>query len=471
MPAKIVGISACTAGIAHTYMAAEALVKAGKQRGDRIFIETQGALGAQDVLTPVMIEEADVVIIAADVAVDMSRFQNKMIYQAKTLDAIKDSDALIEAALQMLACATKDQKKETKPSVMHHVLSGVSYMGLLCVVAGMLFALASFGARQGGNGWSFDTSRDLGFLLHKLYEAAIASFQLAIPLFAGFVAKSIGDKPAMAPAMIAAYMANQPSYIGYDIGGGFLSALMIALFAGYSVKLLKAVSWPSLIAPIMGFFIIPLCMTLVVLCIVIFVGRPVAICVQQIYTTLSWMQQHLPIVSLVFGILLGGMMGFDFGGPINKLAMIIAIAVFADTINAYGIAQANFLPQSATQAALSIAPISIWLASKLTRRPWQPQEKANARIAFRKGIMGISEGAIPFVKGKHSRVVLASVCGSGVAGGLVSLCGCKFYGGIGSILGSFIGYVAQPIPYITWIACILVGIIVSTGILLKSTAW
>lgn len=476
MPYNIVGISVCAAGIAHTYMAAEALLEAGRQRGDNISIETQGALGAEDVLTSDAIEQADVVIIAADVAVDLTRFQKQRVYMTSTIDAMKDGGAVIEKAMQMASLSEreKDIKKRAKTQVgmMQHILSGLSYMGMLCIVAGMLFAIASFGADRSSAVWSFDTNTSVGLYLSKLYEAGVASFQLAIPLFAGFVAKSIADKPAIAPAMMGAYMANQPSFIGYTVGGGFLSALLIAVLVGYFVKLMKSLSWPSCIEPIMGFFVIPFITTLLILCGIIFlIGKPMAIGVQGIYTTFAWIQQHVPIASFLIGALFGGMMGLDFGGPVNKVAMIIATAVFADTINMYGIEQANFLPQSATQAAISIAPISIWLASKLNKKRFQQQELVLAKTALRQGLMGISEGAIPFVKKNQHTVILASVCGSATAGGLVSLCGCKFYGGIGSVLGSFLGYVEQPIPYITWIACICAGIAVSTCIMIKSKSW
>lgn len=473
---NIVGITACAAGIAHTYMAAESLIQAGLQRGDTVHIETQGSIGAEDILTPEDIRLADVVIIAADVDVDLSRFQKKKVFKVKTINAMKDGCGVLAQAIQEgkvlenkehINMGKEKEASRQGDTLMTHIVSGLSYMGILCIVAGLLFAIASIFANHNDFLWTFDTNQTWGLYVKKLYEAAVAAFQLAIPLFAGFMAKSIADKPAVAPAMIGAYMANQPSFIGSHTGGGFFSALCIALIVGYFVKFVKGIAWPTIIAPMMSFLIIPFVTTLLILFLIVFViGRPMAIGIHAIYQIFMEIQQQNIFAACLVGAILGGMMGYDFGGPINKIAMILALAIFADTINAYGVGKADFLPQTATQAAVSIAPLSIWLSSKLCKSRFTSQEIDFTKKAFYQGIMGVSEGAIPFAESKRYPIVFASVCGSAVAGGLVTLTGCKFYGGIGSVLGTFIGYVEQPIPYLTWILCLCAGILVSTTILL-----
>lgn len=478
MSKQIVAITACAAGIAHTYMAAEALEQAGKKRGDKIHVETQGSIGAENVVTEEEIKAADVVIIAADIDIDCSRFAGKRLLKAKSIEAIKDGNALIERALQdAMLYGEKGSKAgnvtlgKTDNQIIKHIMSGISYMVPMVIAAGLLLAIANVFAFQKDDlgrivNWGFDTKTAMGYFMQKLFMVGQVGFTLMIPLFAGFVAKSIADKPAIAPAMIGAYIANDPTFLGTKTGGGFLSALLVAFVVGYFVKGMKKIPWPKIIQPLTGIMIIPFISTFFIMVVVLFlIGQPIAFAMNALYSGLTTLNNQYAAAPFIIGAIIGGMIGFDFGGPINKTALIFGTAVFTDTMAKYGVQGANFVPQSATQAAISVAPLGIWLASILFRNKFTRTEKISATSAFGMGMVGVTEGAIPFAAAHPLQMIVASVAGSSLAGGLVAITNCKFYGGIGSPLGTFIGYIQQPIPFITWILCVFAGILVTALII------
>ena len=478
MNKRIVAVTACAAGIAHTYMAAESLEKAAKKTGYKIKVETQGSIGAENVLTEKDIETADVVIIAADINIDLMRFSGKRVLSVKSIDAIKAPEALIKRAYDEAkvfgAKGTKVGKVtlgKTENNFVKHIMSGISYMTPMVIASGILLAIANIFAFQANElgqivNWGFDTSTQMGFFMSKLFEVGQVGFKLMIPLFAAFVANSIADKPAIAPAMIGAYLVNDATYLGTQTGGGFLGAILVAFIVGYLVKGLKKIKWPKILQPLLAIMIIPLIATFAIMVIVTYlIGSPIAGLMDSLYSGLTTLNETFAGAPFIIGAIIGGMIGFDFGGPVNKTALIFGTAVYTDTVAKFGIANANFVPQTATQAAISVAPLGIWLASVLFKNKFTKNEKISASSAFGMGMVGVTEGAIPFAASNPVQMITASVAGSALAGGLASITGCKFYGGIGSPLGAVIGYIEQPVPFITWILCIFAGILVTALII------
>lgn len=478
MNKKIVAVTACAAGIAHTYMAAESLEKAAKKAGYKIKVETQGSIGAENVLTEKDIETADVVIIAADINIDLMRFSGKRILSVKSIDAIKAPEALIKRAYDEAkvfgAKGTKVGKVtlgKTENNFVKHIMSGISYMTPMVIASGILLAIANIFAFQANElgqivNWGFDKTTQMGFFMSKLFEVGQIGFKLMIPLFAAFVANSIADKPAIAPAMIGAYLVNDATYLGTQTGGGFLGAILVAFIVGYLVKGLKKIKWPKILQPLLAIMIIPLIATFAIMVIVTYlIGNPIAGLMDSLYSGLTTLNETFAGAPFIIGAIIGGMIGFDFGGPVNKTALIFGTAVYTDTVAKFGIANANFVPQTATQAAISVAPLGIWLASVLFKNKFTKNEKISASSAFGMGMVGVTEGAIPFAASNPVQMITASVAGSALAGGLASITGCKFYGGIGSPLGAVIGYIEQPVPFITWILCIFAGILVTALII------
>ena len=478
MNKKIIAVTACAAGIAHTYMAAESLEKAAKKTGYKIKVETQGSIGAENVLTEKDIETADVVIIAADINIDLMRFSGKRVLSVKSIDAIKAPEALIKRAYDEAkvfgAKGTKVGKVtlgKTENNFVKHIMSGISYMTPMVIASGILLAIANIFAFQANElgqivNWGFDKTTQMGFFMSKLFEVGQIGFKLMIPLFAAFVANSIADKPAIAPAMIGAYLVNDATYLGTQTGGGFLGAILVAFIVGYLVKGLKKIKWPKILQPLLAIMIIPLIATFAIMVIVTYlIGSPIAGLMDSLYSGLTTLNETFAGAPFIIGAIIGGMIGFDFGGPVNKTALIFGTAVYTDTVAKFGIANANFVPQTATQAAISVAPLGIWLASVLFKNKFTKNEKISASSAFGMGMVGVTEGAIPFAASNPVQMITASVAGSALAGGLASITGCKFYGGIGSPLGAVIGYIEQPVPFITWILCIFAGILVTALII------
>ncbi len=335
----------------------------------------------------------------------------------------------------------------------------------MVIAAGLLLTIANLYAFQRDDlgrivKWGFDNKTQMGFLMAKLFYVGQIGFKLMIPLFAGFVANSIADKPAIAPAMIGAYLVNDPEFLNTKAGGGFIGAIIVAFIVGYMVKGLKKVKWPKLLVPIVPIMIIPFIATAVIMLIVLYViGNPIAVGMDAMYKGLTDLNNNYSGAPILIGAICGAMIGFDLGGPINKTALVFGTAIFTDTLTKYGINGANFVPGTATQAAISVAPLGVWLATILFKKKFTKDEKIAASAAFGMGIVGVTEGAIPFVAADPVRMIFSNVVGSAVAGGLVAATGCKFYGGIGSPLGTFIGYIEQPLPFITWILCVCAGIL------------
>lgn len=483
MAKKIVAVTACAAGIAHTYMAAESIEQAAKKLGYEVKVETNGAIGAENVLTAEDIEQADLVLIAADIKIDPIRFTGKPLYVTKSIPAIENAASLIKTAFEEAEVFGKKGSKVGKIQIGNdkekigfftHVMSGISYMVPMVIAAGLILTIANIYAFQKDDlgrivKWGFDLDTNMGFLMSKLFYVGQVGFKLMIPLFAGFVANSIADKPAIAPAMMGAYLVNDPEFLGAEAGGGFIGAIIVAFIVGYMVKGLKKIKWPKLLIPIVPIMIIPFIATLVITLIVLYViGTPIAIGMDSMYKGLTALNDNYAGAPILIGAICGAMIGFDLGGPINKTALVFGTAIFTDTLTKYGIEGANFVPGTATQAAISVAPLGVWLATILFKNKFSKDEKVAASAAFGMGIVGVTEGAIPFVAADPVRMIFANVVGSAVAGGLVSATGCKFYGGIGSPLGTFIGYIEQPIPFVTWILCVSVGIL-TTALLIGLT--
>ncbi|SHF10140.1 PTS fructose transporter subunit IIC [Vibrio gazogenes] len=482
---KVVAITSCAAGISHTFMAEEALIEAGQQNGYDIRVETQGNIGTQTPLTESEISAAELVIIASDVTIPLTRFVGKRVYQVSTNDAIANAAQVIEDAKTKAETIASDVIQSAKGTSVgggvtigssshnaffRHTMSGVGYM-IPMATCGLLLALANiFAFNSDAQGhlvnWGFDETTALGYFMSHLFMVGKVGFTLMIPLFAGFVANSIADRPAIAPAMIGAYIANDPTFLGTKTGGSFLAALLIAFIVGYFVLYLKRVPWPKILRPAVPIMIIPVISTFFIFIFVLYgIGKPISLAMDTMYHGLNVLITEHKGSSFLIGAVIGGMIGFDFGGPINKTAYVFSTAVFVDTLGQYGVEGANLLPFTAVQAAISIAPLGVFVASRLFKKKFNAEEKNTANAACAMGLVGVSEGAIPFAAAHPLQVIVASVCGSALAGGLVGLWGIKNFGGLGSPLGTVIGYIEQPIPVVSWLLCTGAGILLTAVII------
>ncbi len=469
MMKKIVGVTACAAGIAHTYMAQGALEKAAKELGLEVKIETQGTIGTENELTSDEIESADIVIIAADISIDKSRFVGKRILEVDTNEALRDAKELIENSIERSMIygekGTKIGKNmeigTTNNKFVRYLMSGLTDMIPVTIAAGLLLAIANaFAFHPDPNNadlvvWGFQENAS-GEFFSKLFDLGKIGFTLMIPIFAAGVAKAIGDKPAVAPAFIAGYMINDPSFLGTETGAGFIGAILVGFGVGYLVKFLKSIPWPNLIKSVVPILIIPLISTFISFVVIYyFVGKPIALGMNSLYDFINYITITYTAAPILYGAILGGMMGVDMGGPINKTAMMVTSAIFVDTMAQFGPEGVNAIPQAATGAAIAVAPLGAGLATILFKQYFTTDERALGSSAIVMGLVGVTEGAIPFAAA-NPILIVANTLSSALAGAIVAGLGIHFYGGIGSPLGAFIGYTTGPkFSWLLWIVAIL----------------
>ncbi|WP_338724498.1 PTS fructose-like transporter subunit IIB [Pseudomonas tolaasii] len=403
-PPRIVAITACPTGVAHTFMAAEALQQTAKRLGYDLQVETQGSVGARTPLSAQAIADADVVLLAADIEVATERFAGKKIYRCGTGIALKQSEATLNKALAEgaveSAAGSAAVKKPEKTGVYKHLLTGVSFMLPMVVAGGLLIALSFV--------FGIHAFEEKGTLAAALKTVGDQAFMLMVPLLAGYIAYSIADRPGIAPGMIGGLLAG-------TLGAGFIGGIFAGFLAGYCVKLItRTVKLPQSLEALKPILIIPLLASLFTgLAMIYLVGPPVARLLTGLTDFLSTMGTTNAVL---LGILLGGMMCVDLGGPINKAAYAFSVGLLAASSGA---------PMAATMAAGMVPPIGMGIATFLARRKFAQTEREAGKAAMILGLCFISEGAIPFAAKDPLRVIPASIAGGALTGALSMYFGCK----------------------------------------------
>lgn len=413
---KILAVTACPVGIAHTYMAAENLQKAGKELGIDIKVETQGSTGVENALTDRDIEEADGIIIAADKSVDKERFVGKRVFVTGVQDGIRRPQELINLfktdevpVYKEGARSNTDTKKESKQNpIYRHLMNGVSYMIPFIVVGGLLIAIAlTLGGVQTPGGivipedsiWS--TVESLGG----------AAFTFMIPILAGFIAVSIADRPGLAPGIIGGFIAANGSFYGSEAGAGFIGGIIAGFLAGYVALWIKNIKVPRALQPIMPIIIIPIFASLIVgLAFIYIIGAPVAGIFEALTTWLAGMQGTS---SILLALILGAMISFDMGGPFNKVAFLFGSAM---------IVEGNYSIMGPIAVAICIPPIGMGVATFLNKRKYEQAELETGKASFTMGLFGITEGAIPFAAQDPLRVIPSIMVGS-MVGSVIAMLG------------------------------------------------
>jgi PTS system fructose-specific IIC component len=413
----LVGVTSCPTGIAHTFMAAEALLRGAKSLGYTIKVETRGSVGAKNELTPDEIARADAVIVAADASVETTRFAGKRLLETGTKAAIKDAPALIAEALALplpsaspAPASSQPTPKKPRTGNYKHLMTGVSHMLPLVVAGGLLIALA-FAV---GGIYAGDQEGTLGWALMQI--GGKAAFALFVPVLAGFIAFSIADRPGLTPGLIGGMLAAQ-------LGAGFLGGLVAGFFAGYFTAWLnKSLKLPDSLAGLKPVLLLPLISSLVVgLSMIFLIGPPVKVVLEALTTWLNTMQQGS---ALTLGLVLGAMMAFDMGGPVNKSAYTFAVGLLASQI---------YAPMAAVMAAGMVPPLAAALAATLFRNRFTADERQTSKATAILGISFITEGAIPFAAADPVRVIPCLMAGSAVTGALSMAVGCQLlvpHGGI-----------------------------------------
>ncbi|MBF8755888.1 PTS fructose-like transporter subunit IIB [Pseudomonas guariconensis] len=404
---RLVAVTACPTGVAHTFMAAEALQQAAKDLGYLLTVETQGSVGARNPLSAEAIAAADVVLLAADIEVPTARFAGKRIYRCGTGVALKQARATLDKALAEGKVevggetSAEPVKNSEKRGVYKHLLTGVSFMLPMVVAGGLLIALSFV--------FGIEAYKEPGTLPAALMQiGGEAAFKLMVPLLAGYIAWSIADRPGLAPGMIGGLLAS-------TLGAGFIGGIVAGFLAGYSAKAISR--WarlPSSLEALKPILIIPLLASLFTGLVMIYVvGQPVAAMLEGLTRFLDSMGTTNAIL---LGLLLGGMMCVDLGGPINKAAYAFSVGLLASS---------SYAPMAATMAAGMVPPIGLGIASFLARRKFAQSEREAGKAALALGLCFISEGAIPFAAKDPLRVIPASIAGGALTGALSMYFGCK----------------------------------------------
>lgn len=409
---RIVAITSCPTGIAHTFMAAEGLQAAAEALGHTIRVETQGSVGARDTLTAAEIAAADIVLIAADTGVDRARFAGKRVYATNTKAAIRDGQGLIGTALAEAqrqaaggavdagvdaAAEARPEAAERRAGAYKHLMTGVSFMLPFVVAGGLLIALAF--AVGGIDAMAPDHAGTLGYALGQI--GAKAAFALIVPALAGYIAYSIADRPGIAPGMIGGMLAA-------NLQAGFLGGIAAGFIAGYAARFLNThIRLPRNLEGLKPVLILPLLATTITGLLMIYVvGVPVAAVLSALTTWLKGMQGAS---ALVLGLVLGGMMALDMGGPINKAAYASAAALLSSGVDA---------PMAAVMLGGMTPPLGLALATRLFPARFTQAEREAGGAAAVLGAAFITEGAIPFAAADPLRVIPSLVAGSAVAGAL-----------------------------------------------------
>ncbi|KIL44051.1 PTS fructose transporter subunit IIC [Jeotgalibacillus alimentarius] len=401
---QILAVTACPTGIAHTYMAADALKNKAKEMNVPIKVETNGSDGAKNVLTAEEIENAVAIIVAADTNVEMERFKGKRVIEVPVTDGIRKTETLINRAIKQDApvyqgSGGSGEKKEEgqakgRSGVYKHLMNGVSNMLPFIVGGGILIALSFMFENQVTGERS-----PIGDILS--YIGGDNAFALIIPVLAAFIAMSIADRPGFAPGMVGGLMAASSN-------AGFLGGIIAGFLAGYLVLGLKRVfaNLPQVFNGLKPVLIYPLFGILITGLIMYWAVQPLSAINQGI---IDWLGGLGTGNLALLGLLLGGMMAIDMGGPINKAAYAFALAVAAD---------GQFGPQAAVMAGGMVPPLGMALATTLFRKKFNEQERKTGVSAYFLGAFFITEGAIPFAAADPLRVIPSAVAGSAVAGGL-----------------------------------------------------
>jgi fructose PTS system EIIBC or EIIC component len=447
----LVGVTSCPTGIAHTFMAAEGLKKAAESLGYEMKVETQGSVGSQNTLTFEEIGRADAVIIAADAFVDKTRFAGKRLYETSTKAAMHEGQEVIKKALALpeptgagLADLAKEMKKARSAKVTgpyKHLMTGVSYMLPIVVAGGILIALSfAFGGIK-PEGYPEGT---LAWALMQIGGAT--AFALYVPVLSAFIAYSIADRPGIAPGLIGGMLAT-------NVGSGFLGGIIVGFLAGYfTLWLNNTIKMPKNLEGLKPVLILPLLSTLVVgLATVYLIGPPMKAI--NIAMT-NWLTNMQTGSAIVLGIILGAMMAFDMGGPVNKAAYTFSVGLLASQV---------YEPMAAVMAAGMTPPLGLAIAALLFKNRFTADEQEAASAAAVLGISFITEGAIPFAARDPFRVIPSLMVGSAVTGALSMFFGCQ-------LLVPHGGIFVLPIPNAVvnlggYILAIVIGTLVTTGML------
>ena len=459
---RVLAVTACPTGIAHTYMAAENLENTGKKLGISLKAETDGSGGAQNVLTKEEIAAAEAIIVAADKNVEMARFDGKPVIMVPVADGIHKAEALINQAVSgtvpvyhysgdVSGAASEGESDSIGRQIYKHLMNGVSHMLPFVIGGGILIALAFLLDDYSIDPSNFGKNTPLAAYLKTIGEQA---FGMMLPILAGFIAMSIADRPGLAVGLVAGLIAKMGSTFanpaGGDVNAGFLGALFAGFAGGYLVlglkklfsKLPKSLEGikPVLLYPVIGIFLASVVTT--------FINPYMGMINDGLTHFLNGMGGTSRVM---LGMILGGMMSIDMGGPFNKAAYVFGTAQLAE---------GNFEVMAAVMAGGMVPPLAIALCTTCFKKKFTEKERQSGIVNYVMGLSFITEGAIPFAAQDPLRVIPSCLAGAAVAGGLSMAFGCTLRAPHGGLF--VLPTIGNPVMYL---AAVVTGAVVSCVIL------
>lgn len=448
-PLNIVAVTACPTGVAHTFMAAEAISTYCQKQGWNVKVETRGQVGASNLISAEDVAAADLAFIATDIDVDLSKFDGKKMYHTSTGLALKKTAQEFEKAFKEAkvyhhkqdnnaAAKTESKEKGEKKGIYSHLMTGVSHMLPMVVAGGLIIALSFV--------FGIEAFKEEGTLAAALMKIGGGSaFALMIPILSGYIAYSIADRPGLTPGLVGGMLAS-------SLGAGFIGGIISGFLAGYIAKAINDhVKLPQTMNALKPILIIPFLSTLFVGLIMIYiVGEPVAWVMNSMTEFLKGMQSGSAVV---LGIILGAMMCFDMGGPVNKAAYTFGVGLLAS---------ASYLPMAAVMAAGMVPALGMGIATFIARKKFNANELEGGKASFVLGLCFISEGAIPFAARDPMRVIPSCMIGGALTGALSMVFGVQLMAPHGGIFVLAIPGAIQPV--LLYLVAIAAGSIV-TGVL------
>lgn len=459
---RVLAVTACPTGIAHTYMAAENLENTGKKLGISLKAETDGSGGAQNVLTKEEIAAAEAIIIAADKNVEMARFDGKPVIMVPVADGIHKAEALINQAVSgtvpvyhysgdVSGAVSEGESDSIGRQIYKHLMNGVSHMLPFVIGGGILIALAFLLDDYSIDPSNFGKNTPLAAYLKTIGEQA---FGMMLPILAGFIAMSIADRPGLAVGLVAGLIAKMGSTFanpaGGDVNAGFLGALFAGFAGGYLVlglkklfsKLPKSLEGikPVLLYPVIGIFLAAVVTTFI---------NPYMGMINDGLT--HFLNRMGGTSRVMLGMILGGMMSIDMGGPFNKAAYVFGTAQLAE---------GNFEVMAAVMAGGMVPPLAIALCTTFFKKKFTEKERQSGVVNYVMGLSFITEGAIPFAAQDPLRVIPSCLIGSAIAGGLSMAFGCTLRAPHGGLF--VLPTIGNPVMYL---AAVVIGAVVGCVIL------
>lgn len=443
---RIVAVTACPTGVAHTFMAAEAIEAEAKKRGWWVKVETRGSVGAGNEITLEEVAAADLVIVAADIEVDLNKFSGKPMYRTTTGLALKKTAQELDKALvesetftaQKSSSTASSSKKKEAVGAYRHLLTGVSYMLPMVVAGGLCIALSFV--------FGIEAFKQEGTLAAALMQIGGGSaFALMVPVLAGYIAFSIADRPGLTPGLIGGMLA-------VSTGAGFLGGIIAGFLAGYVAKLISTkLHLPQSMEALKPILIIPLIASLITgLAMIYIVGKPVAAIMEGLT---HWLQAMGTANAVILGAILGAMMCTDMGGPVNKAAYAFGVALLSTQ---------TYAPMAAIMAAGMVPPLAMGFATLVARNKFAQSEREGGKAALVLGLCFISEGAIPFAARDPMRVLPCCIAGGALTGALSMFFGAKLMAPHG---GLFVLLIPGAItPVIQYLIAIVAGTLLAGGL-------